>query len=193
MKQVKLVVQAGHNPPEDPGAVYGGVVEALENRKLEARVHLAVYQLAADDDMDVEIKAFRGSIAWKAAQINLYNPVCAVELHHNAASSVKARGHETIYSLHPDSADLAKDIDHYLDLALPNHDRGIKVGWFRQDPSRGLVGLFRRVHRPCVIPEPLFITNRDDRDILRDETKMNEIALAIARGIMAFVKRKLGW
>ncbi len=193
--KVKLVIQAGHNPPKDPGAIAGKIIEAYENLKMEARVHKALYEMfTKTPDLIPEIKAFRGNIAWKATQINLFNPLLAVELHFNAASSDKAKGHETIYSLNPESKELAEDIDFHLDRALPDHsDRGIKVGYYRQDPSRGLIGLFRRVLCPCVIPEPLFITNAADRAILRNDEKMEKIAWAIARGIMTFIRRKVGW
>lgn len=86
--------------------------------------------------------------------------LCAVELHLNGAESPWARGREVLSSGSKGSLELAEALRDAMNRTLPeNQDRGIKI---RSINERG--GPFLHFPAmPCVIVEPWFLTNEEDR------------------------------
>lgn len=170
---MKIVINAGHFPRKDSGALGSTMTEAEYTARLMPAVAgylekagLTVLQLQADELHSLT----DASNGWKA---DLF-----VSLHCNAFNQ-KARGTETF--CHRGSKEgrrLAECIQRQLIGAIHTTDRGVKeAGYY----------VLKHTKCPAVLVEVAFIDNVEDERILID--KFDDIARAIARGVTDYIGR----
>lgn len=148
-----LFISAGHFP-RAPGAAWKGFVEHTE-------AVLWVQELARRLPSAVVVPS--GTLESKVAFINARSQKesLAVEVHFNAGPNHSGKGSETLYA--PGSRRGALVAEEMQD-ALAEHftpSRGIKPGWFQQNPSQPALYFLRATKPTAIIIEPEFIYHAD--------------------------------
>lgn len=143
---------------------------------------MIVARLARGGKVD-PIQVMRDSVGYSRlpASIDQYSPLCAVELHFNAADG-KARGTEMLHWRgSARGAVLAGLLQKAVVATLGTKDRGIKA---RLHDDRGGY-LLGHTKTTCVIAEPFFGDN--SADFNRGHERMAELAGAVASAVEEFV------
>jgi N-acetylmuramoyl-L-alanine amidase len=116
----------------------------------------------------------------RAQVSNEINADAFVSIHCNDADNEEAEGMET-YSFLQGNPDLAASIQGGL-TEIPGHkDRGVKTANF---------SVLRRTAAPAALVECEFINHAVQGKWLSTEKAADDLALAIARGILGFLKTK---
>ncbi len=108
-----------------------------------------------------------------------------VSVHFNSSPSVEAKGIEIFYYDSKEmwrtraSKRLANCILHRLIDRTEAISRGVKQGNFH---------VIRETEMPAVLVEGGFITNREERGLLRDKEYLDRLAVGIAQGIDKYMK-----
>lgn len=147
-----LFLSAGHHPAA-PGAAWRGLIEHTEAVRWVAELaqRLPAARVVPPSELGAKIRW----INTRAQPSDL-----AIEIHFNAANP-SVRGSETLYN--PGSgrgAVLAVDAQ----AALAKHfspSRGIKPGWYQQNPAKGRLAFLSNTRCTALILEPEFIYNVD--------------------------------
>ena len=168
------------------GAVsVGGESEWSYNRQLSEMIVDEIGKRAIDT---VEIAKYNGTSygsaqRWLAQALKDCNATIAIELHFNSSDDPKANGHEWLYWHNSTKGNvLAKSLnDKMRSSAVEIKQRGIKP---RFQGDRGSEFL-QKTHCPAVICEVGFGSNCNDWSVM--VSKKNEIARAIAHGIMDYL------
>lgn len=160
-----IYLSAGHHPSA-PGAAWKGFVEHKE-----AMIWVWSISDWLPEAVIVPPVELSRKIAWvnKRASVNDF----LVEVHFNAAAP-GARGCETLYA--PGSIrgrSTAEKIQSVLERFFVG--RGIKEGWYQQDPRRGPLALLARTKCTSIIIEPEFVYNAE---LIRSQRKACCVALA---------------
>lgn len=169
-----IVVDPGHGGT-DPGVVNNGVTEAekaldISERlvdKLEDEGYNVV--LTRDDDSFVDLTE-RAEIA------NDEDADIFISVHLNAAGP-SAEGSEVFYYDTNYSDDLAGEIQDEFVSRLGTEDRGIKQDSFT---------VLTQTEMPAVLVEPLFLTNPDEFEMVKEESTREDIAEAIVDGVISY-------
>lgn len=173
---MKVVFDAGHGG-KDPGAV-GNMLQ-------EKDINLSVSMKAGEilKRHGVEVIYTRTTDVFlelheRTSKANSLKADALVSVHCNSATNSKARGVETFYySGSMKGAALAKSIqDELVGTNMYSANRGLKTASFH---------MIRASHMPAALVELAFISNVDDAKLLKD--KQDEMALAIAKGVLAFL------
>ena len=175
---MKIAISAGHTPI-DPGATSGinseyGLTSEIVGRcvNLLSKSGHEIWLIGADSN-EKQIE-----------KINSLGVDCGLELHFNSCSDPGIQGCETLYSGSQPGKSLAELIQKRLVSALKTADRGVKIGYFRQDKSQPVIPMLRLTNCPFVIPEPLFLSAAGDFSKLNTEL----VAQALCQGIDDFLK-----
>lgn len=189
-----IVVDAGHGGM-DGGASQGEVIEKDITLKIAQRVerqltrlgakvvmtrttegdviseHAPSDQYGSNRERKKEDIFLRESIA-SNAEANLF-----LTIHANAIENSKWRGAQVFYHAngHPNSQVLAKEIQSSIKEALNNTDR--------EALSIKQVYLLKKINIPAALVETGFISNDEERELLRSVKYQEQMALAIVRGI----------
>lgn len=170
---MKIFINPGHAPGgiPDPGAVGpSGLRESDVTADVSAMV-VEYLQAAGCEAMSYQSDSLQDicdtSNAWGA---DLF-----VSIHCNSAENMNARGTETFcYSRGGNGEQLAECIQAQIVDSLGTVDRGVKTANFY---------VLRNTECPAVLVETAFISNAVDEVLLADESKQDEFARAIARGV----------
>lgn len=120
---------------------------------------------------------------------NKTRAVIFVSMHYNASRSEEAKGIEVFYYGGKDaerakaSKKLASSILSYLLEETKADSRGVKVGNFH---------VIRETKMPAVLVEGGFITNKEERSLLRERTYLDRIAQGVAFGIDKYLENIKG-
>ncbi|MGI0486839.1 N-acetylmuramoyl-L-alanine amidase [Pantanalinema rosaneae CENA516] len=174
-----VVIDPGHGGP-DPGAVgIGGLRETDVVLAISKQVATLLERqgvrviLTRQDERNLELKP-RVDIANRA------NATAFVSIHANAfgANRPDVNGVETYY--YSSGLNLAKSIQQSILETNDMRDRGVKQANFY---------VMRYSSMPAVLVEVGFVTGRDDARRLADPNGRNQIAAAIAQGILRYLQR----
>ena len=148
-----IVISAGHFERQR-GATHDGISEWELAVDWASRVAFAIGPKLA-------VFCPSGFLKDKCAFINgLRGVKLACEIHFNAATA-KAHGSETLY--YPGSVigkALASRVQGRLG-ALMGPDRGVKEGYYRLDPAKGVDFFLKKTSTPSIIVEPAFLHDAD--------------------------------
>ena len=123
-----------------------------------------------------------------AEKINELNVDLGLELHFNGFSDSSVSGAETLHAGTKKGSKLAECIQYHLVNSLGRKDRGIKTGHYRQNIRRPIIDMLRLTNCPFVVPEPGFLTNKEDLNVIAD---YEEVADSIFCGIDRFCRQVL--
>jgi len=188
-----VLLDAGHGG-EDGGAVgIGGLVEKDLNLEitlmldyfLRALGYETILTRAEDVDLhDLMAQTLRtrkvSDIQARFAMMEaLREDDLFVSIHMNKFGQASARGTQVFYSQNnPQSSLLAESIQqNVIALLQPENHRQIK-------PSNDSIYLLYHANRPAVLVECGFISNAAEAGLLQDADYQNQLAFAIAMGIM---------
>lgn len=177
--QVVVVVDPGHGGP-DPGAVgVGGLQEkgivldigTKVASLLERQGVRAVLTRSNDIDLDLEPRV---------AMAQRLNATVFVSIHANAISLSRpdVNGLETYY--YQSGSELARSIHQSILQSVDIPDRGVRTARFY---------VLRRTSMPAVLIEVGFVTGRDDAAKLSSDTYRSQMAEAITRGILQYLRQ----
>jgi len=169
MKQV--VLNPGHFPGKDPGAIGNGLNEAditvqlaylIQNKSLQYNFETVIVH--KNELSDICTKA------------NQTNADLFISLHANSASNISATGFESfVYSIEAEKfrniihSKLASFLEYY---GFP--DRGMKTASFY---------VLKNTSMPAILTENLFISNSVDANKLKNEKFLNYLADIYCQGI----------
>lgn len=171
---MKIVVNGGHEPNVDSGAVGSRSTEAEVTQKLMLLV-AAYLEKAGCEVMAVQT----ADLAEICNVTNRWGADILVSIHCNAFNQ-KAKGTETFAYYGSREGDaLAHHIQSQIVTSLATTNRGVKEA-----------GFYVLKHTKCtaVLVETAFIDNKGDEQLLIDKT--DEFARAIARGVTDYVSAK---
>lgn len=188
---MRVAIDTGHNPPEDLGAisVEHKLCEYIEAHEIVSHANRLLYA------QGIELVNFGETLKRKVKLVNKARPNIAIEVHLNSSNSEKARGALCMYYPQKRSRDLARFILQgikdatlapILGSSLPT--RGAYIGHYRLDPSKAILYFLRKTKCPAVVVEPLFISNKEDADLLRKSRIHNTIAAGIYLGVIQYAK-----
>jgi len=179
----KIAISAGHYP-ESPGAKYNGFIEHEEAVKV-------VNFLRVMFDKNYEILLTGGKLTKKVREINEFKPELAVEVHFNGHVDNSACGIETLHANSENGIRLANCVQRRMVERLKRPDRGIKIGYYQADESKGLIYFIKETHCPAIITEGLFLSNMEESLMLKTERTHGLYASAIYEGINDYLIDKL--
>jgi N-acetylmuramoyl-L-alanine amidase len=175
----------------DPG--HGGTDEGAQVRGiLEKKITLRTSYLTKNhlEEMGYKVILTRArdgfiSLSRRVEIANRRKPALFISVHFNASVNPIAKGIEVFYpnskqkerSLN--SKKLANCILFELIDQTEGTSRGVKLGNFQ---------VIRETQMPAVLIEAGFITNGDERNLLRTEAYLDRIAKGIAQGIEKYLK-----
>ncbi|XHX80129.1 MAG: N-acetylmuramoyl-L-alanine amidase [Stenomitos frigidus ULC029] len=174
-----IVIDPGHGGP-DPGAVgIGGLQEKGIVLDISQKVAAILEQqgvqvvITRNDDRDLGLEP-RVQLAQRV------NATAFVSIHANAISLSRpeVNGLETYY--YQSGLNLARTIHQSVLEGTDIADRGVKSARFY---------VLRRTSMPSVLVEVGFVTGRDDSAKLASASFRNQMASAIARGILRYLGR----
>ena len=173
---LKVFLDPGHGGG-DPGAIGNG----LQEKDINLSVSLKIGEILKRNNIDVEYSRTTDifvNLTPRANMANGSNADIFVSIHCNSFSDPSAHGLETFgYIGSVKGAQLAKSIqDSLVRDKLYTRNRGVKTANF---------SVLRNTKMPAALVELAFISNAQDADILR--TKQDELALAIAKGILNYL------
>ncbi|MFE4104651.1 N-acetylmuramoyl-L-alanine amidase family protein [Almyronema epifaneia] len=177
--QVVIVLDPGHGG-NDPGAIgISGLQEKSVNLAIAQRVQQVLQQqgiqaiLTRSDDREVDL-------APRVTQAERLDADVFVSIHANAISLSRPdiNGLETYY--YQSGRELAESIHSSVLNQSDIRDRGVRQARFY---------VLRNTSMPAVLVETGFVTGREDAERFRDVAARNQIAEAIAQGILNYVER----
>lgn len=182
------MIDPGHGGT-DPGTTGAGVKEkdiVLEYSKMLGHFLRELgYTVAYTRDKDITLSQnYRRTVASRGDIL--------ISCHINGVGNEKAKGLSTWYrGGSQESKELANTI--YNSISELNYFQKYGHGVF-SDKERYPIGFYmlryaiKRGCKACVLLEPGFLTNPEDREVLTNTTKRNKIAKAVAEGIDSYVK-----
>lgn len=172
---MKITINGGHCPGQDSGAVgVTGLQEAIVVRYIMKRT---AYYLRAVGYEVLEVQ--KNELRQITDASNNFGADLFVSIHCNAATNAEARGTETFYSAGSDKGGkLAQCIQNQIINSLGTVNRGLKTN---------NLYVTKNTDCPAVLVETAFISNPDDEALLANESKRDQFAAAIARGVTDYV------
>lgn len=171
---MRIVLNAGHMPGMDPGAIGAYSREADVCR----RVMESCGRLLRDGGNEV-----------LTVQCNELEPIAAasdgfgadifVSIHCNGANTQAAQGTE-VYAMSGEGYSLGLSVDYSVTRRLKTADRGVKDG--------SHLFLINRTEAVAVLVELAFITNEEDERRLNERAE--DFASALAAGITRYIAEK---
>ena len=185
-----VVIDAGHGGM-DPGKV--GV-----NQAYEKDINLAIAQKLKEDLEAEEVQVvmsreedaglYQESSSNKKLEdmknrvllIHEAQPDCAVSIHQNSYTDPSVRGIQVFYYSGSQEGEwMARQMERVF--------AGVEKGQIRESKANGDYYLLKRTEVPTLIVECGFLSCPEELDLLTDESYQQELAHAIAEGILACV------
>lgn len=178
-----VILDAGHG-----GSDEGAKVHFFQEKRVTLSTVLLLkkqleemgYRVILTRSRDVYIPLHR-----RVSIANRTRAVVFVSVHYNASQSREAKGIEVFYCSGQSawraqaSKGLAASILSQLITHTQAESRGVKSGNFH---------VIRETEMPAVLVEAGFITNVEERSLLRDKTYLEKIAKGIAAGVDKYLK-----
>jgi N-acetylmuramoyl-L-alanine amidase len=175
-----VVLDPGHGG-KDPGAVSHGLKEKDLVLEICRRARVAL-----ERDFDVQVAMTRTDdtfveLADRAKFANTRNAAAFVSVHINSAANAAARGFETYRHTGAGTGSASGRLQAIVHAAVLEamRPRGVVD---RKEKSANFA-VIRLTRMPAILTENLFVSNRDDAALLRDDGFISAVAESHARGI----------
>lgn len=178
-----IILDAGHGGNDE-----GTCVQMLQEKRLTLMCSLLVRNQLNDMGYRVLMTRTRDiylSLQRRVSIANKNRAACFVSIHFNAASNTSAKGIEVFYcDTHEprrtlSSKRLANCVLYHLIDETGAKSRGVK---------RGNHHVTRETQMPAILVEGGFLTNKEERLLLKDNSYLDKISRGIAEGIDKFLK-----
>ena len=181
----RILISAGHTAM-DPGAIFQDMREADLNRDIAKRI---IPYLQKADDVEVKAVPLDLPLFQRIEWINNTgytdeNNDILVEIHVNDSDGSK-RGVEAWYEGDGDnnSQKLTAMLTHHLSEEFKWDSQGAKSEY---DHELGMLTFLNRTKPAAALIEVLYMDNAEDIKILKDTSKMEEIAKSLATAILKY-------
>lgn len=159
-----VIVDKGHDDTIGEGASSGGLVERVLNVRIGDRVISTL-----ENKYHFKVYSFGGKLETRYAKYNKYiksNKYLAFSIHHNGLDNPSANGTEVLISVFANDKMLGfahKTLTKIIET-LKTTNRGI----VRRKNSEGTdyYGFIRELMASCIIVEPLFLSNPNNRNLI---------------------------
>ncbi len=178
-----IILDAGHG-----GSDEGAKVHHFYEKKITLSTVLLLKKYLGDLGYRVILTRSRDVFIPLHRRVSIANKTRAVvfvSVHFNASHSKDAKGLEVFYYAGPEkerteaSKKLAAAVLANMVRTTEAETRGIKMGNFH---------VIRETQMPAVLVEGGFITNAEERMLLRDRAYLDKIAQGIAQGVDRYLK-----
>ncbi len=179
-----VILDPGHG-----GSDEGAKVNFFHEKRITLVTTLVLKKLLEAKDYRVILTRSRDVFVPLERRVSIANKTQAVifvSIHYNASHSTDAKGMEVFYykgrnaSRSQSSKHLADNILSQLIKETEADSRGVKAGNFH---------VIRETDMPAVLVEGGFMTNKEERLLLRDKTYLNKVASGIAEGIDQYLRK----
>lgn len=151
-----ILISAGHYA-DKPGAHYAGSYEYPETTVWAALIMSELQRRHVPCAL-----VPNGRLGEKISFVNKQEkPALAIEVHFNSDVDHAGTGCETLYCPGSVLGEVAAGFVQARMAGVMGHNRGIKEGWYRLDPARGIDRFLKATKCPALIVEPEFIHNFD--------------------------------
>lgn len=185
-----IYIDIGHGG-SDPGAMYGGVLEKNINleigKKLEQKLTNlgAIVYLTRYDDYDLSVTYTvnnkRSDLSRRSNLINKSNCDLFISIHLNAEESGLWKGAQVFYNSKNDiNEEIASIFEKHFKKEL-NSTRNKKID--------NTLYLLKRIERPGVLLEVGFLSNANDRYLLKQASYQNKISDVISNAIINYFNK----
>ena len=175
---MSIVLSAGHYPARSGSMNDNGVSEYELTKEWVATVKAAIHSI--DPLFGVIVPPPTG-LTEKVKFINDTTASLCCEIHFNS-NNPKAEGVETLYYPSTKSKELATVLHNRYAPNMHNTDRGIKIGYYQQNPHKGVNYFLAKTRMTSVMLEPEFISNLDNIYKCKDFA-----CFSIAYGLLEYV------
>lgn len=178
-----IILDAGHGGNDE-----GTCVQMLQEKRITLMCALMVRNYLDEMGYRVIMTRTRDVYLTLPARVSIANKnraACFVSIHFNAASNINAKGVEVFYCDNRDpkrtrsSQRLANNVLYNVIDETSAKSRGVKKGNHH---------VTRETQMPAILVEGGFLTNKEERLLLKDSAYINKIAHGIAYGIDQFMK-----
>lgn len=182
-----IYVDAGHGGM-DPGAIYKNIKEKDINLKISKKLAEKLEELGATvymtryDDYDLSIQntnsVKRSDLSRRAFMINESKCDLYISIHLNSDLSPTWHGTQIFYDdVNEENKNLAKIMQEIFHKEM-NSDRNYK--------EISNIYLYRKVNRVGILVEAGFLSNPNDRYLLKQDSHQHKIANTIIKGILKY-------
>ena len=175
---MSIVLSAGHHPSRRGGRNDKGITEYSLTLEWVEAIKSAIGVLSPR--VEVIVPPSTG-LTQKVEFINDTSAILCCEIHFNS-NNPKAEGVETLYYPSWESRELATVVHSRYAPNMHNTDRGIKIGYYQQNPRKGLNYFLAKTSMPAVMLEPEFISNLGNIHECKDFA-----CFSIAYGLLEYV------
>lgn len=184
-----IYVDAGHGGM-DPGAIYKNIQEKQINLEISKKLVKYLEKLGATvymtryDDYDLSIQntnsVKRSDLSRRAIMINESNCDLYISIHLNSDLSPTWHGTQIFYDdVNMENEKLAKIMQETFQEEMKSN---------RKYKELTNIYLYRKVKRPGVLVEAGFLSNPNDRYLLRQKTHQQKIVNTIIKSILKYYK-----
>ncbi len=184
-----IYVDAGHGGM-DPGAIYKNIHEKQINLEISKKLVKSLEKLGATvymtryDDYDLSIQntnsVKRSDLSRRAIMINESNCDLYISIHLNSDLSPTWHGTQIFYDdVNMENEKLAKIMQETFQEEMKSN---------RKYKELTNIYLYRKVKRPGVLVEAGFLSNPNDRYLLRQKTHQQKIVNTIIKSILKYYK-----
>lgn len=175
---MKIAINGGHFDPLDSGAVgASGLHEANVTYRIMGLVMYYLQQVGFET-----LQIYENELQDICSQSNNWGADLFISIHCNAAENRSAQGTETFCMTEfSEGGKLARCIQAQIVNNLGTVDRGVKAG--------NSLYVIKHTDCPAVLVETAFISNEEDEKLLMDDSKLDQFAAAIARGVTDYVAK----
>jgi N-acetylmuramoyl-L-alanine amidase len=176
LKGKKIVVSAGHGGT-DPGSIFGGTEEKVftlqtSNKLKELLIKVgAIPLMAREDDQFVSMEDRCRFANGNAAD-------ALVDIHFNSFIKEEISGTETYYYKNKDYP-LAQKIHQEILKIFNRQDKGLK---------KAQMYTLNHTQMPGVLVEPLYLSNKDELNLIKETVNQEKLARAILDGLNEYFK-----
>ena len=184
-----IYVDAGHGGM-DPGAIYKNIQEKQINLEISKKLVKSLEKLGATvymtryDDYDLSIQntnsVKRSDLSRRAIMINESNCDLYISIHLNSDLSPTWHGTQIFYDdVNMENEKIAKIMQETFQEEMKSN---------RKYKELTNIYLYRKVKRPGVLVEAGFLSNPNDRYLLRQKTHQQKIVNTIIKSILKYYK-----
>ena len=172
---MKIAINTGHCPGQDPGACSPSGLQEADVAQSISEYIVSILRESGHNALLIQ----KNELYDICEKSNDFPAEIFVSIHCNAAENSEARGTETFAHPHSDNGQkLAGYIQAQIVDAIGTVDRGVKTENFY---------VLKNTNCPAVLAECAFISNEQDECILDTESGRYGIATAVCRGINEYI------
>lgn len=184
-----IYIDPGHGG-NDPGATYNGVMEKNINLEISKKLEQQLFKLGAIvyltryDDYDLSVihtnNRKRSDLSRRSNIINKAKPDLFLSIHLNAEDTGTYKGAQVFYtSYNKKNEEIAKIFQNLFKIELNSKRK------YKKDNN---LYLLKRIKHPGILVELGFLSNKNERYLLKTETYQNKLVFSLVKATVNYFK-----